>query len=223
MERWRRWKEERLRLKEKPRQSEAPLCLPWGAWAVVLQRQQPSTLLKPQASSKQPERGREGGREQVRPKSSGCSLGYPFDESHPCLPSWDIWVGPCHTYFSLEAVVRVEDTKGQRKEKKMYVLGRVTTSDTQSPKEKVFQSLTLALLLGVVSSAQSCIPFRTATLRLLAGAVRVEDGRKERAPPASCPFPAVAGEEQGREERGRGRGRSEAHNPPASIHQVLEL
>lgn len=51
---------ERLRLKEKPRQSEAPLCLPWGAWAVVLQRQHPSTLLKSQASSKQPARGREG-------------------------------------------------------------------------------------------------------------------------------------------------------------------
>lgn len=32
---------ERLRLKEKPRQSEAPLCLPWGAWVVVLQRQHP--------------------------------------------------------------------------------------------------------------------------------------------------------------------------------------
>lgn len=48
----------------------------------------------------------------------------------PALPSWDIWVGPCQTYFWLEVVVRVEETKGQRKEKEMYVLGRVTTSDT---------------------------------------------------------------------------------------------
>lgn len=84
----------------------------------------------------------------MRPESSGCSLGYTFDESHPCLPSWDIWVGPCQTYFWLEVVVRVKETKGQRKEKKIYVLGRVTTSDTQSPKEEACQSLALALLLG---------------------------------------------------------------------------
>lgn len=51
---------ERLRLKEKSRQSEAPLCLPlWSVGSGPAEITTP-TLLKPQASSKQPARGRCG-------------------------------------------------------------------------------------------------------------------------------------------------------------------
>lgn len=67
-------------------------------------------------------------------------------------------MGPRQSYFSLEAVVRVEETKGQRKEKKMYILGRVTTSDTQSPKEEVLQSLALAFLLRSTAQPRATSP-----------------------------------------------------------------
>lgn len=99
----------------------------------------------------------------------------------------------------------VKETKGQRKEKEVYVLGRVTTSDTQSPQE-VFQSLALALPLGIVSSTQSCIPFRTSPpVEAVGWSCESGGGReKERTPSPSCPFPAVAGRGIG---RGRGRER----------------
>lgn len=99
----------------------------------------------------------------------------------------------------------MEETKGQRKEKEVYVLVRVTASDTQSPKEEVFQSMALALPPGNSRSAQSCIPFRTAPPVEAAGwSCESRGWERKRGYPPSCPFPAMAGRGVG---RGRGRGR----------------
>ena len=86
MERWRDGgvgRRETERCREKPRQNEAPLCLPWGAWARGPAETTPHhpTNLRPAPSSLQ-----EGGREQARPAILAAPWDAPLDKSHPLPP-----------------------------------------------------------------------------------------------------------------------------------------
>lgn len=119
----------------------------------------------PQASSKQPARGREGTSEA---RSLGCSWDEPWDESLPLPPLLGHTVELCQTYFLVRCCyqknLRKSEGRGRRrKERGGSILGGVTISDTQSPREEGpwSLSLALALALGTLSSAQSYTPSPT--------------------------------------------------------------
>lgn len=105
------------RWREKPRQSEAPLCLPRGAWArgpAETTPPPPLTSGRVRAACK-----REGGNK--RGQQSWLLLGMrPWTRAIPCLPSWDTRVGPCQTYFLVRGCYQknVGKSKGQGQEKK---------------------------------------------------------------------------------------------------------
>lgn len=111
------WGGERLRDGERSPGSEAPLCLPWGAWARGPAETTPPTALltsgQLQAACK-----REGGNKQGQ--KSWLLLGmHPWIRAIPCLPSWDTWVGPCQTYFLVTGCYwkNMGETEGQEEEK----------------------------------------------------------------------------------------------------------
>lgn len=116
----------------------------------------------PQASSKQPARGREGTSEA---RSPGCSWDEPWDESFPLPPLLGHTVELCHIYFLVRCCyqknLRMSEGRGRIKERGGNILGGVTISDMQSPREEGPWSLSLALALVTLGSAQSYTPSPT--------------------------------------------------------------
>lgn len=148
------WGGERLRWREKPRQSEAPLCLPWGAWARdPVETAPPKTPYYPQASSKQPARGREG---TGGPEILAAPWDEPWGESHPLPPLLGYMGGAMPDLLSGQRPLPencwgwggVRAGKGEERRGERVYWEVVTISDTQSPREEVPRSLALALPLG---------------------------------------------------------------------------
>lgn len=115
------------RCREKPRQNEASLCLPWGAWARGPAETTPHhpTNLRPAPSSLQ-----EGGREQARPAILAAPWDAPLDKSHPLPPLLGHMGGAVSDLFLVRGCYQknVGESKGQGKEKKGE--GREATGGT---------------------------------------------------------------------------------------------
>lgn len=143
----------------------------------------------------------------------GCALG---EEPSPAFPLGTHGWGHVRPPFWSEAVTRKiwgrARARGRRRKKReRNILGEVTISDTQSPKEEVPWSLALALPPGSTQLCSELHPLPDSPVQEAVGRSCEESGmrgREEKRVPPSCPFPAVAGR-QGREGEGEGRGRRE--------------